>query len=95
MTYREKIIEILQMHTGERKMQIKKAKSIADALIANDVIVLNRGKWIKTPTGYINEVCSICGGWGNIDEKGCAMRTSYCPNCGAKMDGGVKDGKSD
>ena len=86
MTYRERIVEILQTQTGERKMQINKAKSIADTLIANDVIVLNHGKWIKTPTGYINEICSICGSWAGVDEKGHPIRTNYCPNCGTKMD---------
>lgn len=89
MTYRERIVEILQTQTGERKMQISKAQSIADALITNDVVVLNHGKWIRTPTGYINDICSICGGWNIVDEKGRPMRTNFCPNCGAKMDGGT------
>ena len=87
MTYRERIIEILQTQTGERKMQLSKAKPIADTLIANDVIVLNHGKWIKMPGGYQNEICSICTCWGAVDRKGYPIRTVYCPNCGAKMDG--------
>jgi hypothetical protein len=49
MTYRERIIEILQTNTGERKMQFSKAERIADALLVNDVIVQNHGKWMKMP----------------------------------------------
>lgn len=87
MTYKERIIEILQTQTGERKMQVSKAERIADALIANDVVVQNQGKWMKMPGGYRNEICSICTCWGLVDSKGKPMRTVYCPNCGAKMDG--------
>ena len=42
------------------------------------------GKWIETGNGtlFSNEVhCSICGRV-QLGE------TSYCPNCGARMDGG-------
>ena len=87
MTYRERIIEILQTKTGERKMQISKAERIADALIADDVIVQNHGKWVKLPTGWANLVCSICFGMSLVDAKGKPIKTNYCPNCGAKMDG--------
>lgn len=92
MTYREKIVEILQTKTGKRKMQSSKAKIITDALLANDVIVLNHGRWLKNPTGFTNDICSICFGDSGIDERGCPIRTNFCPNCGAKMDGGASDG---
>lgn len=87
MTYKERIIEILQTQTGERKMQVSKAERIAGVLIANDVVVQNHGKWMKMPGGYQNEICSICTCWGGVDRKGNPIRTVYCPNCGAKMDG--------
>lgn len=87
MTYRERIIEILQTQIGERKMQISKAQYVADALIANDVIVLNHGRWLKNPTGFTNAICSICLGDSSIDKRGYPIKTNYCPNCGAKMDG--------
>ena len=91
MTYRERIIEILQMQTGERKMQVSKAERIADALIAKDVFVQNHGKWVKLPTGWVNPVCSICFGMSLVDAKGNPIKTNYCPNCGAKMDGDGND----
>ena len=87
MTYRERIIEILQTQLGERKMQVSRAERIAGVLIANDVVVQNHGKWLKNPTGYTNELCSICACWSGIDKRGFPIRTNYCPNCGAKMDG--------
>lgn len=86
MTYRERVIEILQTQTGERKMQVSKAERIADVLIANDVIVQNHGKWVKLPTGWVNPVCSICFGMSLLDAKGHPIKTNYCPNCGARMD---------
>ena len=47
------------------------------------------GKWIPTKYPFMNECedCSSCGYrtvWGH--------RYNYCPNCGAKMDGGNNDG---
>lgn len=86
MIYKARIVEILQTQTGERKMQVSKAERIADALIANDVVVQNHGKWVKLPTGWVNPVCSICAGMSLVDEKGYPIMTNYCPNCGAKMD---------
>ena len=46
------------------------------------------GKWIPTKYPFMNECedCSSCGYrtvWGH--------RYNYCPNCGAKMDGGDND----
>ena len=49
---------------------------IKDAPTANVVEVMH-GEWRKTITGFI---CSVC----DTHE---ARITSYCPNCGAKMDG--------
>lgn len=53
---------------------------------AADVVPMVHSKWIPTEAPFMNEAedCSACGyrtvygcGWG------------YCPNCGAKMDGGA------
>lgn len=66
-------------------MQVSKAGWIADALIVNDVIVQNHGKWVKLPTGLVNPVCSICFGMSLLDGEGHPIKTNYCPNCGARM----------
>lgn len=61
---------------------------------AADVAEVVHGRWIKDDflSDDVNnaEKCSQCGeliGWfGNLPN--------YCPNCGAKMDGGGNDEKS-
>ena len=52
---------------------------------AVDVEPVRHGEWVKTP--YIEvKRCSCCEKPSNI-SKGIP---NYCPNCGAKMDGGNK-----
>lgn len=46
-------------------------------------------RWEQTEAPFMNECedCSVCGYrtvWGH--------RFNYCPNCGARMDGGADDG---
>ena len=60
-----------------------------------DVAPVVHGRWIGAPLcGNDNCKCSECGSWHNIHAnlRGEIMQ-KYCPNCGAKMDGG--DGNSD
>lgn len=38
-------------------------------------------KWIRTREDFLNHMCSRCRSDGHI------LRSRYCPNCGAKMDG--------
>ena len=68
-------------------------KLMVDAPTA-DVVEVRHGKWEKDPIAIrgVGEIydyrCSVCtarahkGEYGNYD-----YITSYCPNCGAKMDG--------
>lgn len=56
---------------------------------AADVAPVRHGRWVPTEAPFMNECedCSMCGYrtvWGH--------RYNYCPNCGAKMDGGLTDG---
>ena len=53
-----------------------------------DVAPVRHGRWIPTKAPFMNECedCSVCGYrtvWGHRDN--------FCPNCGAKMDGGDSD----
>ena len=67
---------------------------------AADVAPVVHGQWISF-TGCANEgvYCSICKKkvWKS-DYAWCSkksrnkLRSNYCPNCGAKMDGGTDDG---
>ena len=47
---------------------------------------VRRGRWTKDGCEhkYFYYRCSVCG----VDNDG---RTKFCPNCGAKMDGGDDD----
>ncbi len=79
---------VLGRHTGLADCI---AREISD-LPAADVAEVVHGRWIKDDflSDDVNnaEKCSQCGeliGWfGNLPN--------YCPNCGAKMDGGNDDG---
>ena len=61
--------------------------AVIDNAPAADVAPVRHGRWIASHDEFC--ACSICKypvyvGWN---------QTNYCPNCGAKMDGG--DGNSD
>ena len=60
---------------------------------AADVAPVVHGRWIGAPLcGNDNCRCSECGSWHNIhaDLSGEIMQ-KYCPNCGARMDGGAEN----
>ena len=65
-------------------------RKVADPLLRAqaDGRVVVHGRWVPTKAPFMNECkdCSVCGYrtvWGH--------RYNYCPNCGAKMDGGDSD----
>lgn len=65
-----------------------KAICVLHDLPAVDVAPVVHGRWIATHDEFCS--CSLCKypvyiAWG---------QTNYCPNCGAKMDGGDNDDKS-
>lgn len=70
-------------------------RGIVDALIANGVTVQERGNWV-TLTDCSNEgvYCSVCHkkvyrhDYALCSRKN-KLRSAYCPNCGARMDGGA------
>lgn len=65
--------------------EITRAYAIAKDLIekapAADVAPVIHGEWIWTGSC---QVCSLC----NEEQYGLDTGRYYCPNCGAKMDGG-------
>ena len=57
-----------------------------EVIPAADVVPVVHGRWEQTEAPFMNECedCSVCGYrtvWGH--------RYNFCPNCGAKMDGGA------
>ena len=64
-----------------------------------DYAPVRHGEWIKDKDDlywgnhFIHRNCSLCGGEAHINRFGTAyILSNYCPNCGAKMDGGKEDG---
>ena len=58
---------------------------------AADVEEVKHGQWIEVDDGVLigngkHIECSKCGTWRKDKQK-----LNYCPNCGAKMDGGKQD----
>lgn len=98
---RDRLIEILEQADfdfGEHSVECAVEnidnenyyRFIADALLANGVIVQEQGHWTINTDDYDCEymVCSCCGEeFYNADEDTVDRTPKYCPNCGAKMNG--------
>lgn len=67
----------------------EKAAQMLEKLPTADVAPVVHGRWVThyrsgTPVagGYVSTCCDM---WNN-------RKSDYCPNCGAKMDGGAESG---
>lgn len=61
-----------------------------DRIPAADVAPVVHGQWLsKNPHGY--EWTFVCSNCDYVDGYPFNDRHNYCPNCGAKMDGGNDD----
>lgn len=62
-------------------------------LPAADVVPVRHGRWAQHYVGQERAPwgsdCSVCGEWLVIDRLVMQEKYHYCPNCGAKMDGGA------
>lgn len=59
-----------------------------------DAEPVRHGGWIERPTGAYGAWqtwCSACGKHSGIGGIKSNRHKPYCPNCGAKMDGGKQD----
>ena len=79
---REDALEITKRTSGDYATAFAEMRKIPAA----DVAPVVHGKWKSTEAPFMSECedCSVCGyrtDWGR--------RFNYCPNCGAKMDGGA------
>lgn len=67
-----------------------------NSIPAADVAPVVHGRWEREPASYwrwtpsgavavtrTTDRCGLCG-------RGTAVKSNYCPNCGAKMDGGAE-----
>ena len=83
------LVLLAKYETGERQQGILGCAETVRIFPAADVAPVRHGRWVPTKAPFMNECedCSVCGYrtvWGH--------RYNYCPNCGAKMDGGMNDG---
>ena len=64
-------------------------EEIINACPTEDAVEVVHGRWIEdVATDMI--ACTECGhAWNIIDN--CTETFNYCPNCGAKMDGGNEE----
>lgn len=78
--------------SGDYIMGFERAMDIARKALPLNVAIVKHGKWLleRQPNGkpYCFH-CSVC----DSDFHNIGIRTAYeyCPNCGAKMDGGDND----
>jgi len=80
---------------------LMRVKSMVSKAPAADVAPVVHGRWncvYDDSTGETNIACSHCkntrtvnGCFVSTDGKSCYFEDDYCPNCGAKMDGGDSD----
>ena len=63
---------------------------IIDETPTVDAVEVVYGRWEQGDYYDCGDVCSVCD-WDSLMDD-CDF--SYCPNCGAKMDGGKADGKT-
>lgn len=68
----------------KRQELCKAVASVFDSAPAADVAPVVHGRWVNAGRGI--KACSNCN-HGIKEHMACANH--YCPNCGAKMDGGV------
>lgn len=68
------------------KKRLEKATKRVSAIPAADVAPVVHGRWVPFHSEAAGDIqyCSAC-------EIGFDAKTDYCPNCGAKMDGGADD----
>ena len=57
-----------------------------NSIPAADVAEVRHGRWIDSEEDGHLSICGVCN--YPVDR---FYKTKYCPNCGAKMDGGVND----
>lgn len=76
--------------SGEYIMGFTHATDIVSKALPLNVAIVKHGRWISTnPHGY--EWTFVCSECGYIDGYPFNDRHNYCPNCGARMDGGDND----
>lgn len=80
------LVLLAKYETGERQQGIFGCAETVRIFPAADVAEVVHGKWENG-----NPICPVCGGnkFKDLDaDIWCDWQPDFCPNCGAKMDGG-------
>ena len=80
------IARLTKVEVTNRLATMADAKRGIAEMPAADVVPVVHGMWDSLDGYKTRRVCSVCG-W-DVPEYG--KFYSYCPNCGAKMDGGAE-----
>ena len=90
MTDREKLIELIKRAITDWEHGDVSEK-IADHLIANGVVIREKGEWEEIDDMYFDDViyrCDVCKeDFVTIDGTPADNLWNFCPNCGADMRG--------
>ena len=71
---------------------INKVVAGIDAHPTIDAVPVVHGKWIPVTNGRGGSECNLCHAYAPNYQSGAEYNSPYCPNCGAKMDGGADNG---
>ena len=80
-------IKATMIHYGFKSQDMTVTEFVEDELPAADVAPVAHGQWEPC-----NPICPVCGGnkFKDLDaDIWCDWMPDFCPNCGAKMDGGA------
>ena len=82
----ERNILIEQERLGAEHIVVHHARRLIEDLPAVDAAPVVHAQWVDIPyhTQWDQKMCSACGDYF-------CCQNSYCPNCGAKMDGERRD----
>lgn len=81
-------IKATMIHYGFKSQDMTVTEFVEDELPAADVAQVRHGRWEPG-----NPICPVCGGdkFKDLDaDIWCDWMPDFCPNCGAKMDGGAE-----
>lgn len=85
-TYRNRLADLESWCQDERKPGLKQALEMFDEVPAADVAPVVHGRWIEDHDYLKCPECNVMVKWDfTFFDIG---NWNFCPNCGAKMDGG-------